>query len=126
MQLSRRSKRDFVVIGGSYVGLEFAQIYQRFGSEVTVVDLAPRLIAREDADVSEAVTTILKRDGIDMRVDAKCPSVARHGPDIAVEVACATGSDAVIASDLLLAVGRRPNTDDLGLDKAGIAVDTRG
>ena len=106
--------------------MEFAQIYQRFGSEVTVIDLAPRFIASEDADVSGAVTTILKRDGIDMRVDAKCPSVARHGPDIAVEVVCATGSDVVIASDLLLAAGRRPNTDDLGLDKAGIAVVAAG
>jgi pyruvate/2-oxoglutarate dehydrogenase complex dihydrolipoamide dehydrogenase (E3) component len=118
--------RHLIVIGGSYVGLEFAQIYRRFGSEVTVIELAPRLIAREDADVSEAVTTILTREGIDVRVDAKCLSVARHGPDIAVEVACTPGSTAVIGSHLLLAVGRRPNTDDLGLDKAGIAVDARG
>ena len=70
-----------IVIGGSYVGLEFAQIFRRFGSEVTVIELAPRLIAREDEDVSEAVATILKREGIDVRVDAKCASVARLGSD---------------------------------------------
>jgi pyruvate/2-oxoglutarate dehydrogenase complex dihydrolipoamide dehydrogenase (E3) component len=104
--------------------LEFAQIYRRFASGVTIIELAPRLIAREDADVSEAVTTILKREGIDARVDAKCLSVARHGPDIAVEAGCSQGSITVIGSHLLL--GRRPNTDDLGLDKAGIAVDARG
>ncbi len=115
-----------IVIGGSYVGLEFAQIFRRFGSDVTVIELAPRLIAREDEDVSEAVTTILKREGIDVRVDAKCLSVARLGSDIAVEVGCSEGSKSVIGSQLLFAVGRRPNTDDLGLDKAGIAVDARG
>ena len=118
--------RHLIIIGGSYIGLEFAQIFRRFGSEVTVIELAPRLIAREDEDVSEAVTTILKREGIDVRVDAKCLSVARHGSDIAVEVGCSEGSKTVIGSQLLLAVGRRPNTDDLGLDKAGIAVDARG
>ena len=115
-----------IVIGGSYVGLEFAQIFRRFGSEVTVIELAPRLIAREDEDVSEAVATILKREGIDVRVDAKCLSVARLGSDIAVEVGCSEGSKSVIGSQLLFAVGRRPNADDLGLDKAGIAVDARG
>ena len=118
--------RHLIIIGGSYIGLEFAQILRRFGSDATVIELAPRLIAREDGDVSEAVTTILKREGIDVRVDAKCLSVARHGSDIAVEVGCSDGSKTVIGSQLLLAVGRRPNTDDLGLDKAGIAVDARG
>jgi pyruvate/2-oxoglutarate dehydrogenase complex dihydrolipoamide dehydrogenase (E3) component len=117
--------RHLVVIGGSYVGLEFAQIYRRFGSEVTVIELAHRLIAREDADVSEAVTAILKNEGIEVRVDTKCLSVESHGPDIAVELACSQGSNTVIGSHLLLAVGRRPNTDDLGLDKAGIAADAR-
>lgn len=118
--------RHLVVVGGSYVGLEFAQIYRRFGSEVTVIELAPRLIAREDEDVSEAVTTILKREGIDVRVDAKCLSVASRGPDIAVTLDCSQAPDTVVGSHLLLAVGRRPNTDDLGLDKAGVAVDSRG
>jgi pyruvate/2-oxoglutarate dehydrogenase complex dihydrolipoamide dehydrogenase (E3) component len=116
--------RHLVIIGGSYVGLEFAQIYRRFGSEVTVIELAPRLIAREDADVSEAVTVILKNEGIDVRVDTKCLSVESHGPDIAVKLACSQRSNTVIGSHLLLAVGRRPNTDDLGL--AGIAADARG
>jgi pyruvate/2-oxoglutarate dehydrogenase complex dihydrolipoamide dehydrogenase (E3) component len=118
--------RHLVVIGGSYVGLEFAQIYRRFGSEVTVIELAPRLIAREDEDVSEAVTTILRREGIDVRVGAKCLSVAAHGPDIEVTVDCSQAPDTVVGSHLLLAVGRRPNTDDLALDQAGVAVDARG
>ena len=118
--------RHLIVISGSYVGLEFAQIYRRFGSEVTVIELAPRLIAREDEDISEAAATILKREGIDVRVDTKCLSVTSHGSDIAVTLACPEGASEVIGSHLLLAVGRRPNTDDLGLEKAGIAVDRRG
>jgi pyruvate/2-oxoglutarate dehydrogenase complex dihydrolipoamide dehydrogenase (E3) component len=118
--------RHLVIIGGSYIGLEFAQIYRRFGSKVTVIELAPRLIAREDADVSAAVSDILSGEGIDVRVGAKRLAVARDGADIAVEVECAGGSREVVGSHLLLAVGRRPNTDELGLDKAGVAVDARG
>lgn len=76
--------RHLIVIGGSYVGLEFAQMYRRFGSEVTVIELAPRLIAREDEDVSEAVTTILERDGIEVRVGSKCLSVEEHGQELGV------------------------------------------
>jgi pyruvate/2-oxoglutarate dehydrogenase complex dihydrolipoamide dehydrogenase (E3) component len=93
---------------------------------VTVIELASRLIAREDEDVSQAVSDILKGEGIDVRVNAKCFAVAKHGQDIAVNVDCREGPPQIIGSHLLLAVGRRPNTDDLGLDKAGIAVDARG
>jgi pyruvate/2-oxoglutarate dehydrogenase complex dihydrolipoamide dehydrogenase (E3) component len=115
-----------IVLGGSYVGLEFAQVYRRFGSEVTVIELAPHLIAREDEDVSRAVAEILKDENIDIRVDSKVVAVAKQGNDIAVTVEKAGTSSQVIGSHLLLAIGRRPNTDDLGLDKAGVATDPRG
>lgn len=118
--------RHLIIIGGSYVGLEFAQMYRRFGSEVTVIEAAPRLIAREDEDVSGAVTDILKAEGIDIRVDAKTFAVARDGENLAVDVDCPQDAGRVGGSDLLVAVGRLPNTDDLGLDKAGVAVDGRG
>jgi pyruvate/2-oxoglutarate dehydrogenase complex dihydrolipoamide dehydrogenase (E3) component len=115
-----------IVLGGSYVGLEFAQVYRRFGSEVTVIELAPHLIAREDEDVSRAVAEILKDENIDIRVNSKVVAVAKQGNDIAVTVEKAGTSSQVIGSHLLLAIGRRPNTDDLGLDKAGVATDPRG
>ena len=115
-----------IVLGGSYVGLEFAQAYRRFGSEVTVIELAPYLIAREDEDVSRAVAEILKDENIDIRVNSKVVAVAKQGNDIAVAVENAGSSSQIVGSHLLLAIGRRPNTDDLGLDKAGVAVDPRG
>src|SRR5262249_29853197 len=115
-----------IIIGGSYVGLEFAQIYRRFGSEVTIIELAPRLIAREDEDVSEAVTAILKREGIGVRTGAECMSVTRNGEEISVQLGCADGPDIIAGSHMLLAVGRRPNTDALALDMAGIALNERG
>jgi pyruvate/2-oxoglutarate dehydrogenase complex dihydrolipoamide dehydrogenase (E3) component len=115
-----------VIVGGSYVGLEFAQMYRRFGSAVTVVEMQPRLIAREDEDVSDCVADILRQEGIDLRLNAKCLAVARQGNGVSVGVDCAEGPPRVSGSHLLLAVGRRPNTDDLGLDKAGVAVDKRG
>ena len=118
--------KHLVIIGGSYIGLEFAQVYRRFGSEVTVIELQPRLIQREDEDVSEAVTEILKREGIDVHVNAKCLGVTKRGKDIVVSVDCTNGAAQVVGSHLLLAVGRRANTDDLGLDKAGVAVDAKG
>jgi pyruvate/2-oxoglutarate dehydrogenase complex dihydrolipoamide dehydrogenase (E3) component len=114
-----------VIIGGSYVGLEFAQIYRRFGSAVTVVEMQPRLIAREDEDVSDKIAEILGQEGIDIRLSAKCLSVARHGNGLSVTLDCVAGPPQVSGSHLLLAVGRLPNTDDLGLDKAGLTVDER-
>jgi pyruvate/2-oxoglutarate dehydrogenase complex dihydrolipoamide dehydrogenase (E3) component len=118
--------RHLVVVGGSYVGLEFAQMYRRFGSEVTVVEMGPRLIQREDPDVSAAIKEILERDGIGIRVDATCIRVAPSGEDIIVGVDCTAGAPEIHGSHLLVAVGRRPNTDDLGLDRAGIRQDDRG
>jgi pyruvate/2-oxoglutarate dehydrogenase complex dihydrolipoamide dehydrogenase (E3) component len=118
--------RHLVVIGGSYIGLEFAQIYRRFGSEVTVVEKGPRLVQREDEDVSAAIKDILEREGISVRLDAECIRFAPHGEDIAVGVNCSEGPPEILGSHTLLAVGRRPNTDDLGLDKAGVALDAHG
>ena len=115
-----------VIVGGSYIGLEFAQAYRRFGSKVTVIEMAPRLIAREDEDVSMGVADALEAEGIELRLNATCLSVAKHPSGVAVNVDCTEGSPQVVGSHLLLAVGRRPNTDDLGLDKAGIATDARG
>ncbi len=117
--------RHLIVLGGSYIGLEFAQVYRRFGSEVTVIELAPRLVAREDEDVSLAIAHILKDEGIDIRVGSKVVAVEKRGDEIAVTVESGAKSH-VVGSHLLLAIGRRPNTDDLGLDKAGVATDERG
>ena len=115
-----------VVVGGSYVGLEFAQMYRRFGSQVTIVEMGPRLISREDEDVSEAVREILEAEGIGIRLDAKCISLAKRENGIAVGVQCEEGPPEVSGSHVLLAVGRTPNTHDLGLDEAGVAIDQRG
>jgi pyruvate/2-oxoglutarate dehydrogenase complex dihydrolipoamide dehydrogenase (E3) component len=118
--------RHLVVIGGSYIGLEFGQMYRRFGSEVTIIEKGPRLIARDDEDTSEAVKGILEAEGIAVHLGAECMAVERRGDDVAVRLDCAQGPREVVGSHLLLAVGRRPNTDDLGLDKAGIETDARG
>ncbi len=115
-----------VVVGGSYIGLEFAQMYRRFGAQVTVIEKGPRLVAREDEDVSEAILEILIREGITVRTGAECISLAPHEKGVSVGVNCATGEPASIGSHVLLAVGRQPNTADLGLEKAGVATDVRG
>jgi pyruvate/2-oxoglutarate dehydrogenase complex dihydrolipoamide dehydrogenase (E3) component len=117
-----------VVVGGSYIGLEFAQMYRRFGSQVTVIEYGDRLIAREDPEVSAEVQKILEREGVVFHLSVKDATVARRtdGPGVRVVVDPAGRAIAVDGSHLLAAVGRRPNTDDLGLDKAGIATDARG
>ncbi|HJZ34530.1 MAG TPA: FAD-containing oxidoreductase [Hyphomicrobiaceae bacterium] len=115
-----------IVVGGSYVGLEFAQMFRRFGSEVSIIEVGPRLIAREDADVSAAIADILAREGIDITVGAGGLTLARRGTDIVARCTADGRSKECIGSHLLIAVGRRPNTDDLGLDKAGIATDAHG
>lgn len=115
-----------IVIGGSYIGLEFAQMYRRFGSRVTVVEMAPRLVAREDDDVSLALQAILEGEGIGIRTGAECVRAQRRGGGVAIHVSCETEPLDVEGSHLLLAVGRTPNTDDLGLDRAGVATDARG
>lgn len=120
-----------VVVGGSYVGLEFAQIFRRFGAQVTVCEMSPRLIGREDEEVTSEVQTMLEREGITVRTHAKCLSVARHGASgVRVHTDCrvdeGAGEPDVIGSHLLLAVGRKPNTAGLGLEAAGVATDERG
>ena len=119
-----------VIIGGSYIGLEFAQMMRRFGAAVTVVERAARLLPREDEDVSDGVRTILEREGVHFALGSEClslsPSASFAGTGIAVGAACAGTSPEFVASHVLLAVGRRPNTDQLGLDQAGIEVDARG
>ena len=115
-----------VILGGSYVGLEFAQMYRRFGSEVTVIEMSPRLISREDEDVSQAVADFLKEEGIDVRVASKVVGVEKQGNSIAVKVESAGQHSQIVGTHVLVAIGRRPNTDDLGLDQAGIVTDPRG
>src|SRR5579862_7886851 len=110
----------FIIVGGSYVGLEFAQIYRRFGSDVTIVEMGPRLIGREDEDVAQAVRDILEAEGIRVRLNAKCMALARRDAGVAVRLTCDEGVPEVAGTHLLLAVGRAPNTDDLGLDRAGV------
>src|SRR6188472_2541186 len=116
-----------IVLGGSYIGLEFAQLYRRFGSDVTVIEPAPRLISREDEDVSRAIADILRAESIDIRVNSKAVEVRKQGDaGIAVTIETAGTRSQVDGSHLLLAVGRRPNTDDLGLERAGVVTDSRG
>jgi len=115
-----------LIIGGSYIGLEFAQMYRRFGSRVTVVERAAKLLPREDDDVAQEIRAILEREGIDIRTGAECMALERRGERIVVGLECKDGEPIAEGSHVLLAVGRRPNTDDLGLEKAGIEVDERG
>jgi pyruvate/2-oxoglutarate dehydrogenase complex dihydrolipoamide dehydrogenase (E3) component len=118
--------RHLVIVGGSYIGLEFAQMYRRFGSDVTVVERKPHLLPREDEAISQAIEQILTDEGIAIRTNASCIAFARHGDDLAVSVDCTAGAPEVIGSHVLIAMGRTPNTDDLGLDAAGIEVDSHG
>ncbi|MEP0935748.1 FAD-containing oxidoreductase [Leptolyngbya sp. FACHB-8] len=115
-----------VVVGGSYIGLEFAQIFRRFGATVTVVEKGPCLIAREDEDVSVAVRQILEAEGVHIRTSAECIAFTPHPDGVTVRVDCIEGAPEVIGSHVLLAVGRQPNTNDLGLDRAGVATDAHG
>ncbi len=118
--------KHLVVVGGSYIGLEFAQMYRRFGAEVTVVEKGPRLVAREDEDISAAIKDILEAEGISCRLDAECIAFKPHADGTQVNLDCSVGSRSAVGSHVLLAIGRQPNTDDLGLDKAGIKLDERG
>ena len=115
-----------VIVGGSYVGIEFAQMFRRFGSRVTMIEKGSRLIAGEDDDVSDAVREILEDEGVTVRLNAGCVSVRKHPDGIAADLECQSGAPEVTGSHLLLAVGRKPNTDDLGCEQAGIDVDDRG
>jgi pyruvate/2-oxoglutarate dehydrogenase complex dihydrolipoamide dehydrogenase (E3) component len=115
-----------IIVGGGYIGLEFGQMYRRFGSEVTIIEMAPRLVRHEDEDVSAAIKDIIELEGADVRLNAECISLAKRGDEIIAKVNCTAGAPEVAGSHLLLAVGRRPNTDDLDLDKAGVRCDERG
>jgi pyruvate/2-oxoglutarate dehydrogenase complex dihydrolipoamide dehydrogenase (E3) component len=115
-----------VVIGGSYVGLEFAQMMCRFGSRVTVVEMGPRLVSREDEDVSLAIQDFLLAEGLELRLGAECLTVRREADGLSVGLQCTQGAPRESGTHLLLAVGRVPNTDDLGLDRAGIKTDKQG
>jgi pyruvate/2-oxoglutarate dehydrogenase complex dihydrolipoamide dehydrogenase (E3) component len=117
--------RHLLVLGGSYIGLEFGQMYRRFGSAVSIVERGPRLVSREDEDVSAAITDILTREGITVVPGAKCLRIDKQGDDIVMTVDCA-GTSELRGSHLLVATGRRPNTDDLDLDRAGVQRDERG
>jgi len=118
--------RHLVIVGGGYVGLEFGQIFRRFGSAVTIIERAARLVAHEDEDVSTEVQAILEREGIEVRLNATCIELMRHGEEVGVRVDCTRGAPEVRGSHLLLAMGRTQNTDDLGLEKAGVARDAHG
>jgi pyruvate/2-oxoglutarate dehydrogenase complex dihydrolipoamide dehydrogenase (E3) component len=118
--------RHLAIIGGSYIGLEFAHMMRRFGAEVTVVERAARLLPREDEDVSDAIRQILEAEGVRFELGAECLSLAAAPGGIAVGAACSGATADLVASHVLLAVGRRPNTDGIGLDRAGIRTDARG
>jgi pyruvate/2-oxoglutarate dehydrogenase complex dihydrolipoamide dehydrogenase (E3) component len=115
-----------IVVGGSYIGLEFGQAFRRFGSRITVVEMAPRLIAREDEDVSAAVKEFFEAEGIEVRLNAECVAAKKAADGVEIGLGCSEGAPIARGSHLLLAVGRVPNTDDLGLDAAGIETDARG
>jgi pyruvate/2-oxoglutarate dehydrogenase complex dihydrolipoamide dehydrogenase (E3) component len=113
-----------VIVGGSYIALEFAQMYRRFGAKVTVVEKGPRLTSREDDDISVAIKAILENEGIDIVVDATDIRISKH--DNGFKLTPRAGAAPIAGSHLLMAVGRRPNTDDLGLEQAGVRTDARG
>jgi pyruvate/2-oxoglutarate dehydrogenase complex dihydrolipoamide dehydrogenase (E3) component len=122
---------DFVpehllIVGGSYIGLEFAHMYRRFGSKVTVIERAAKLLPREDDDIAAEIAAILGREGVDIRTGAECMALRRKGERIAVELECKGGEPLAEGTHLLMAVGRKPNTDDLDLQKAGVQMDERG
>ena len=116
--------RHLCVIGGSYIGLEFGQMFRRFGSEVTIVEVGDRLIRREDADVSAAVHDILTSEGLSVRTNSNCLRMRNDGADVVIETDC--GSPPIRASHVLCATGRTPNTSELGLEHAGVEVNDRG
>jgi pyruvate/2-oxoglutarate dehydrogenase complex dihydrolipoamide dehydrogenase (E3) component len=118
--------KHLIVVGGSYIGLEFGQMFRRFGSEVTIIEMGQRLVRREDPDVSAAVHEIIAREGIQIRLNAKCIGFSKRNDETFAQVDCASGDPEVSGTQVLLAVGRVPNTDDLGLEKAGLTTDKAG
>ena len=115
-----------IVVGGSYIGLEFAQMYRRFGSRVTVIEMAPRIVAREDEEVSATIQSMLEGEGVTFRLKAECLRLDRTSGGVGIHVSCEEEPRRIEGTHVLLAVGREPNTHDLGLDKAGVKTNARG
>jgi pyruvate/2-oxoglutarate dehydrogenase complex dihydrolipoamide dehydrogenase (E3) component len=115
-----------VIVGGSYIGVEFAQMMRRFGANVTVVERSAQLLPREDEDISHGIRAILEAEGVNFQLGAECLSLAKDGSRTIVSAVCGPDAPTIVASHVLLAVGRQPNTDGMGLDTAGIKVDARG
>jgi pyruvate/2-oxoglutarate dehydrogenase complex dihydrolipoamide dehydrogenase (E3) component len=115
-----------IILGGSYIGLEFSQMFRRFGSRVTILEMGPRLIAKEDEDISAAILDILGAEGVEVRLNAKTTRFSKREGKPVAHIETAGKPEEIEGSHLLVAVGRRPNTDDLGLDSAGVAMDSRG
>jgi len=118
--------KHLIVVGGSYIGLEFGQMFRRFGSDVTIIEMGKRLVRREDQDVSAAVHEIIAREGIQIRLNAKCIGFSKRNDETFAQVDCTSGDPEVSGTHVLLAVGRVPNTDDLGLEKTGLTTDQAG
>src|SRR5260370_12392320 len=119
--------REWIVIGGGYSGLELAQAYCRFGADVTIVESGPQLLAREDIDVSREMRRILSEEGIQVLVEAELLQVrGRSGDKVTLTVRTPSGEQHIDGSDILVAVGRIPNTAGIGLEKAGVDLDERG
>jgi len=122
----KQRPEHLVIVGGSYIGLEFAQMFRRFGSHVTIVERGAHLATKEDPDTSEAIRSVLEAEDIAVRTNAECIRFSRTEAGPAVGVDCTSGEPEIACSHILLAVGRRPNTDDLGLDQTGVELDKRG
>ncbi|MCI0369903.1 MAG: mercuric reductase [candidate division NC10 bacterium] len=125
MQLTELPEH-LLVIGGGYIGLEFGQMFRRFGSRVTVIHRGEQILPREDADVAGELQKALEGEGVQFVLNARTTRAERRGKEIALTVEVGTGSQTLGASHLLVATGRRPNSDDLGLERAGVATDKRG
>jgi pyruvate/2-oxoglutarate dehydrogenase complex dihydrolipoamide dehydrogenase (E3) component len=115
-----------IVLGAGYVGLEFGQMFRRFGSRVTIVHNAGQIIAREDPEISSELQKALEAEGIDFRLNAKTTKVEKQGSEIRTTITTGAQSETISATHMLAATGRRPNTDDLGVEKAGLTLDSRG
>jgi pyruvate/2-oxoglutarate dehydrogenase complex dihydrolipoamide dehydrogenase (E3) component len=118
--------RHLLIVGGSYIGLEFGQMFRRFGAEVTIMEMGSRLVQREDPEISSAIQEVLASEAINVRLNARCLRVSGHAGSVVAHVDCAEGSPSIEGTHLLVATGRQPNTDDLGLEAAGVACDDRG
>lgn len=115
-----------IIVGGSYIGLEFGQMFRRFGSKVTIIEQGEEIIGREEPSTSKTVRKILEEEGIEFRLNSTCISANQSGKEITVNVDCASGPPQITGTHLLVATGRRPNSDDLGLEHTDIQTDERG